>query len=55
MPCSFDVQVERLPGPENAPLGVKTNKGIAQRFRPDERLRCVKGTGSYPRGVSANS
>jgi hypothetical protein len=42
-------------GVGNRPLGVKTNQGIAHRFRPGERLRCVKTTGSYPRGVSANS
>jgi hypothetical protein len=39
-------------GVANRPFGGETNKGNEQRFRPDERLRCVKRTGSYPRGVS---
>jgi hypothetical protein len=38
-------------GVGNRPIGVKTNTGIAQRFRPDERLRCVKRTGSIASGM----
>ena len=41
-------------GVGNRPFGGKTNKGNAQRLRPDERLRCVKRTGSYPRASPAN-